>query len=248
MFEPVEGWGTWWFPRGNSKTPPPEYKRSVPLEGNVGVEAISDSTARYVVDSAGMHHQVLSCEPLGHPRLALHQNHYAVPTAPGSTLGSVDFNFRDQAAASFASFVDEIWTADSHPTGLSLKITEQGTTIPRYPAMTIRADGRVALGGGPAALPNHLVSLGIYRHGILELPKVSTYEDLLKNSDNEPFVNGAVVYVKDMDKVLISQGGDWHAILTSPVTKPDANRMVGEPRKDGQATMFGPRSTWRRGP
>lgn len=258
MFEPVEqGYKSWldtsaWFPRGNEKSPLPEYKNTVPLEGGLSVEAINDSSVRFVVDSLGMTHQVLSSEPLGHPRLALHQNHYAAPTSVGTPLGSVDFNIRDNLAASVSSYVDEAWTTSSHPAGLAFRVTQPGCMTARYPAMTIRADGRVAVGGGPTSFGSSLVSMGIYRRGILELPSVDKYEDLVKNPDI-PFVNGAIVYAKDLDRVLISEGGSWQAIVTKPALSlfpkpttwtqvPGWKRQIGEPRRDGVPTSFGPRA------
>lgn len=259
MFESEEDdswWNRWWHPRGNSKTPPPEYKKSVPLEALPSVEAIQDSTTRFVVDSHGMKQQYISVEPLGHPRVSFHQNHYAAPTAPGTPLGSVDFNFRDDFAASIQAQVDEDWTKTSHPTGFSFFTTQAGSTNPRFPALSLRSDGRMAVAGGPTAFKNPLVSLGVYRNGIFELPKVETYEELLRSKDRpyspdetpsgpEPFVNGAIVYVKDLDRILVSQGGSWHAIQTIPVStilpKPQ-RRVMGAPRADGQPPVFGPRT------
>lgn len=253
MFEPAEEEGdNWWAPRGNDKKIPDDYRRSVPLEYSSTVEALPDSTIRFVVDSNGMHHQLVSSEPLGHSRLSLHQNHYSAAIAAGSTLGSIDFNYRDHLAASFSSFVDAAWTPDSHPAGLSMKITEPGSTVPRYPAMTMRADGRVAFGGGPASFGNSQVSLGVYRKGILELPSVDRYEDLLHQHNGEKFVNGAIVYAKDIDRVLISQNNSWQCIVTTkpPELPPQTQhtwtrRQVGEPRKDGLPTIFGPRVPYR---
>ncbi len=183
-----------------------------------------------------MYHQVISSEPRGYPRISLHQNHYAAIISPGSSLGSVDFSSRNCLASSFSAYVDEIWNADSHPAGLSFKTTPPGSTVPRYPALTIRADGRAAFGGGPTALPSPLVSLGVYRPGVFQLPRVERYDDLLVT---EPFVNGTMVYVNEMDKVLVSQGGEWHKLMTTPVAPP--RRQIGEPRKDGLPTIFGPR-------
>ncbi len=269
MFEPVdEKWwasNSWWSPRGNEKTPKEAYRRTVPLEADRSVESISDSTVRFVAEPAGMSLQLLSSEPLGHSSIALHQNHYAAPMTPCTSLGSIDFYSRDDHAASISSYVDQVWTGNSHPAGLTFRTTEPGSVTPRYPAMTIRADGRVAVGGGPTALGSSLVSMGVYRRGIFELPSVERYDDLIAGPSSrmtvggsttplEPFVNGAIVYAKDLDRVLISQGGSWHAILTTPVSSiiakppswrqvgPVPLRQVGEPRKDGLPTVFGPRS------
>lgn len=245
MFEQEED--AWWVPRGNSKIAPTEYKRSIPLEWNRSVEAISDSTVRFVADPTGFTHQVLSSEPLGHPRVSLHQNHYAAPATPGISLGSIDFSARDQLAVRVAAYVDDQWSPSSHPAGLEFKVTQPGTLTPRYSALTIRADGRVAVGGGATSFGNSLVSLGVYRRGIFELPSVEKYEDLLQRSvgpSREAFVNGAIVYAKDLDSVLISMGGAWHSINTTPVvakTGVKSWRQIGEPRKDGLPASFGPR-------
>lgn len=238
MFEPVE---SWWSPRGTSKK---DHDRTFPLEGTVEVESITDTMARFAIAPTGIHVQAISTEPLGHPHYSLHQNHYAAPTTPGTIIGSLDFSCRDQLGASVSSYVDDTWTTTSHPTGLELKVTQPGTTVPRYPAMTVRADGRVAFGGGRASASNSLVSVGVYRKGIFEMPKVERYEDLVAET-TEPFVNGGIVYVKDLDRVLISQGGSWHAISTTPVAPLVPKRQMGQPRRDGQATIFGPRSMYR---
>lgn len=258
MFEPVEE-DTWldrWFPRGNNKTPSADYKRSIPLEAGWSVEAIQDSCPRFVVESRGMTQQLVSIEPLGHPRVSFHQNHYAAPSSPGTVLGSVDFSYRDDLGASISAQVDDTWTKTSHPTGLSFYVTQPGTTNPRFPALSMRSDGRIAVAAGPTAFKNPLVSMGVYRNGIFELPKVETYDDLVKTKDHQysehetlpgpdPFVNGAIVYVKDIDRVLISQGGSWHALQTVPVStilpKPQ-RRVMGAPRADGQPPVFGPRA------
>jgi hypothetical protein len=254
MFEEPENsaWGEWWAPRGRTKTPPPGHKRMIPLEGDASVEGMTDSTARFVVDSNGMAVQLLAAEPLGHPRISLHQNHYAASASPSTPLGSIDYHYRDDLAATMSAYVDQAWSANSHPTGLAFRTTEPGSITPRYPAMTIRADGRVAVGGGPAALGSSLVSMGIYRKGIFELPSVERYDDLVGGMTSrsnvgqpttpEPFVNGAIVYVKDIDKVLISQGGNWNAIVTTPVTRQNSWREMGAPRADGRPAVFGPRA------
>lgn len=258
MFEPEEDdtwWEKLWHPRGNDKIPSANYKRSFPLEALPSVEAIQDSARRFVVDSQGMRDQNISVEPLGHPRYEFHQNHYAAPSSPGTPLGSADFYYRDQLGASIQAYVDDTWTKMSQPTGFSFYVTPPGSVNPRFPAFSVRADGRMAIAAGPTAFKNPLVSMGVYRNGIFELPKVETYDDLVKTKDrpfstdetlpgSDPFVNGAIVYVKDIDRVLVSQGGSWHAIQTIPVSailpKPQ-RRVMGEPRKDGLPPVFGPK-------
>lgn len=265
-------WSGWWSP-----TSKPDYRRqrtplgrpTLPLECNPSVEGLSDSTVRFVAHPTGMDLQVNSSEPLGVPRLSLHQNHHAATLAPGSTLGALQIGSRDDTTASVSAFVDGAWSSVSHPTGFAMRVTPPGSTAPRYPAFTMRADGRVAIGGGPTAVSSSLVSLGVYRRGVMELPSVERYADLLSAPSSEPFVNGAIVYARDLERVLISQNGSWHAILSTPVSQllpkeeslPDGGwaaepepaptappaaqtwrRVMGAPRKDGRPTVFGPRT------
>lgn len=238
MFEPTTGDEEKW------------WSNPAPLEGSISVQGFYDSMPRFVVDPSGMNMQLLNIEPLGHPRLTLHQNHYSTSTTPGTQLGSVDYGSRDDMSATMYAFTDGVWTSSSHPTGLSFRVTPPDSLAPRFPSMTMRADGRVAFGGGPASFGNSMVSMGCYRRGIFELPSVDKYCDLLAGGDSnqaESFVNGAIVYAKDLDKVLISQGGTWQAIATTPISKPyevrksQPIRQMGEPRKDGRPPIFGPR-------
>jgi hypothetical protein len=85
----------------------------------------------------------------------------------------------------------------------------------------------------------------MYRRGIFELPSVDNYMDLLKGNGS-PFVNGAIVYAKDRDEILVSKGGEWHAIVTEPISRMP-RREMGQPRKDGQPAIFGPRMPTPRG-
>lgn len=271
-------WNGWWSPPGagggahsierGKQTSRTSGSCQLPMECDPSVDGLGDSTVRFVDHPSGMDLQVNSSAPRGVPRVSLHQNHYAAILAPGSTLGAVQMGARDDTTASLSAFVDGAWSAVSHPTGLAMRVTMPGSTVPRYPAFTMRADGRVALGGGPTALSNSQVSLGVYRPGIMQLPSVEHHTELLGGSSDgvvEPFVNGAIVYARDLDRVLISQGGEWHAILTLPLSQvpkpiaalapaladggwgvaapPPTLRSMGAPRKDGKPAVFGPRSS-----
>lgn len=219
--------------------------RPLPLEGDPSVEAFRDSTTRYVDHPNGMALQVISCEPLGEPHISLHQNHYAAT----SSLGSIRFGARDDITATMSAFADGVWSSSSRPTGVAFRVSPPGGVTPRHPALTLRADGRMSVGGGLASTSNPLVSLGVYRRGVFEMPSVDKIEDLQQGSGSDiPFVNGAMVYARDLDRVLVSQGGTWHAVLTTPVNslivasgsvKP---RQMGAPRKDGKPAVFGPRA------
>lgn len=256
-------WDGWWIPSKHEPTlkAPISGSRSISLEGNPLVETVSDSTVRFISHPTGAAVQVVSAEPLGEPRITLHQNHYAAALSQGALLGSVQYGARDDLTASVSAFVDGPWSSGSRPTGLALRVSPHGCSTPRHPGIIVRADGRVAIGGGPAALSGPLVSLGVYRRGIFELPSVDRYEDLLDGrlagttaqSEPDRFVNGAIVYARDLDRVLISQGGVWAAIATTPivstVTTPplyaettDTPSSVGEniPKR---SKTFGPRSS-----
>lgn len=266
-------WNEWWSPnrtRGDRRPKSPVASayidggwRPLPLEGDPSVEIFNDSTARYVVHPTGMSMQLVSCEPMGEPHVSLHQNHYSASSTPGALLGSVRFGSRDCITGSLSAFADGVWSTSSRPTGMALRVAPPGGVTARNPAITMRADGRVAVGGGPAALTNPLVSLGVYRRGVFEMPSVDKHQDLLAVSPDEPFVNGAMVYARDLDRVLISQRGTWHAVLTTPLSSvvptvreevqpPSTSqersgamrpvvRQMGAPRRDGRPAVFGPR-------
>lgn len=230
-YDKMIGTDNWWAPWGKTssssggvktnpaalRSPSPVRRSSPSTECDPSVADLTDSTIRYVVHPTGTCMQVNSVEPRGKPLITLHQNSHPATMIPGSTLGAVQMGARDDMTSSFSSFVDGVWSRDSHPTGLMLSVTPAGsrTTMGSSPACTIRADGRMAVGGGPTAMRSSLVSVGMYRRGVLELPSVERYTDLTTTTD--VFINGAIVYARDLDKVLISQGGSWRAIVTEPV-------------------------------
>jgi hypothetical protein len=240
-------WKTEWWPSGPKIHPAFLPKKEctyinggwnpLPLESDPSVVEQKYSTVRFIVSPDGMITEILSHEALGEPKLSLHQCHYAVTS--GTKLGSLTFGVRDDPLVSLSATIDGPVSLHSRPAAVTLSVAPEGSVNPTQPILTGRADGRVAIGGGCSSLPSTLVSVGIYRPGIMQLPSVEKFDDLKVGS----FVNGAIVYCKNLERVLVSQGGQWHGLLTEVLDQNGSvalPRQIGQPRRDGRFPSFGP--------
>lgn len=183
-----------------------------------------DSGVRFVSHPTGTGVQVISSEPLGVPRISLQNHHYMAAASRGTQLGSLQYGIDDSITASVTAFVDGKWSIGKtegvrgKPTGLMVSLTPHDGETARYPALTLRADGGVALGGGPGALKSPLVSLGVFRPGVLRLPCVKTVEELegSRSPDEEvPSLLGCLTYVTSIGRYVVSMpDGTWRALVT----------------------------------
>lgn len=154
--------------------------------------------------------QIGNCEPHGEPFLSLHQNHYHNPV--GTSIGAIKFCAQDGIGAEIRCKMDGPWSATSRPTSLAFYLTQENFATPRFQALGINESGQVAL-GGLEHLPSRLVSLGIYRKGTLQLPKVDKLSDLTKF----PHTDGMLMFVSNLGRTALSEGGKWKLIATEDI-------------------------------
>lgn len=176
------------------------------------VESIADSQARFVLHPSGPRLQMVSTELHGRGRFSIHQNHYMAKTEAGSKLGSLEFAAHDDVTATMEAYVEEPWSSRSKPTGMVFMVTPRDATSARQHGLSITGDGRVAVGADASKLQDG-VAMGIYSRGRLVLPNVERSFELL----HMPRVEGSVVYVENIKRVAVSQGGEWRLLVTEPL-------------------------------
>ncbi len=173
-------------------------------------QGLVESTTRSVINPIGTGIQAINFEPTGEPFINLHQNIYYSPSQ--TSLGSLNFCGKDRIGVSIRAFMDGDWTPANRPSGFSIYVTPRGFDTPHYQAFTVNSSGTVVV-GNPKNVSSDLVSFGVYRNGVMQLPKVPTIQDL----DRVPPSNGLITYVESTEQVVVSAGGRWMKMLLEPL-------------------------------
>jgi len=181
------------------------------VENDPTTVRITESRFRSVSYPGGSGIQTINAEPTGEPFLSLHQNHYYIPT--GMSLGAINFCSQDNIGVTLRANVDGEWTTTDRPTSFAINLTKKDSATPVYRALSINSSGAVHIGGEAENKPQ-IVSFGIYRDGALQLPKVDSSSSL----DRYPPTDGLMFYLKDKNKIVVSEGGLWKQLVTEKLT------------------------------
>lgn len=175
---------------------------------------LRDSVCRNVSHPGGTCIQSINVEPSGEPYVSLHQNHYLI--SKGTSLGAINFSSIDNVGVTMRAYVDgQRWTSTSRPSSFSMYVTRDNESMPNNRAFHINSSGSVYL--GESEEEDKLISLGIYRPGVMKLPTVATVHDL----GRFPSSDGLITYVKDRKMTVVSEGGSWKTLLTAPLSSTD---------------------------
>lgn len=170
--------------------------------------SVKDSCTRSVSSPVGTGIQTINAEPTGEPFLSLHQNHYHTPV--GTSLGALKFSSQDSIGGEIRCKMDGVWTSVSKPTLMAFYLTQENFATPRYQALGINSTGSVAI-GGLEHIPSSLVSFGVYRKGVMQLPKIDSMEDLKKY----PQSDGMITFLSNCKRFVVSENGKWKYLITT---------------------------------
>ncbi len=191
----------------------PDNNSPINIGEDPRTENVRESVTRSISYPGGTGMQIINLEPAGEPCISLHQNHYLL--AQGTSLGCVNFLAHDKVGVSLRATADGSWSSVGRPSSFSIHVTGKNEAGPRqeHCAFHIDSSGTISLSPSPSQHVSSLVSLGIYRQGVLQLPTVSDIEEL----GTIPPSNGMMVYVKNGSMTLLSEGGKWKKIVTGTV-------------------------------
>lgn len=171
------------------------------------------SVSDFFIHPSGSGIQIINTEPLGYPRISLYQNRN-IPS--GSTIGSLDTNVGSSLASSITTFSDGVWGSRSSesPSGMRIMLSQQSGGISER--FNIGSDGRTILGSQGHPIRSNLISVDIQRPGVLHLPRVPSISNLRDINGICP--DGCIVYVTDLERFVVSQGGTWRGIVTESLS------------------------------